>query len=215
MKFLNFSLLALAAFAASAATMGCAADGQDDSGTSEGNLVLEGEPMPPPLAWIEAGTFTLRDVEPDPFTGAVRATLKITGTGVATVTEDRTDCEIAIGLPGVPEDCTHQVRSYNIVASGGSCGVRVYTSFGATGNRSIKITDYRDATCADSVAPIVVEETRSGVTNTKYGTPEAPNYTCPAPGYLDCMPGKFVPAACDGDYLSWIEGHCPSVKVVW
>lgn len=71
------------------------------------------------------------------------------------------------------------VRSFRLKNQNGSCGIKTYTASKRVtgGRRSIKISDYRAATCAISIAPIVVEETLvDGSTNTLYAssTPTPP-----------------------------------------
>ena len=51
----------------------------------------------------------------------------------------------------------------------------------------------------------------------QYYPPELPPKTCPSTPYVNCMPRipKQTQPMCSPEYLQWMEGHCPGVKVVY
>jgi hypothetical protein len=42
-------------------------------------------------------------------------------------------------------------------------------------------------------------------------------YSCPKNTYINCMPPvrKDMRIMCSPEYLKWVEGHCPGIKVVY
>jgi hypothetical protein len=73
-------------------------------------------------------------------------------------------------------------RTFQLDLDLGPCGVRTYR--GESGDRSVKISDYRLATCVRVVSQLVVEETSKsgGWTTTKYAAADEP-----ASGPIVCL----------------------------
>jgi hypothetical protein len=179
-------LIGLSGLVAILSTVACSsapADGDDT--TDEGALRV---------VRIEPGTFKLYQ-EPNHVREPgcdVHVALELARTAQGSVAR----LERAIGGPCalmiLPEK-----RQFRLHQASGSCGAKIYTgTTHANGTeRSIKISDYRSATCAHPIASLVVEETDAdGSTKTLYpGVEDAPE-----PG----TPGvwlTYIPKQCGGN----------------
>jgi hypothetical protein len=164
-------LLGILAVGLSSLTMACAGQ-TDDETTTEGALLPhggdpEGEPVfpEPAVPKVTAGKFKLydkanADVNPQ---CDLYAALDITSqgaTGNAHIENSVAGpCAATVRIDGDPRD-------YAVSASNGVCGTKIYNA--TAGSRSVKIFDYRLATCVDVASAIVVEETVEGKLTTFY-----------------------------------------------
>lgn len=117
-------------------------------------------------------------------------------------------------------------RTYRLRLAGTDCGTRIYAgSVTKKGKKySVKITDNRTRLCENVVAAaVIVEETVPGfpgaITTTKYSHDGQPvtgpgGLVCPAPGYVNCMPGPNVRLSnlCAAENRRWVSANCPGVS---
>lgn len=117
-------------------------------------------------------------------------------------------------------------RTYRLRLAGTDCGTRIYAgSVTKKGQKfAVKITDNRTRLCENVVAAaVIVEETVPGfpgaITTAKYSLDGQPltgpgGITCPAPGYVNCMPGPNVRLSnlCAPENRSWVTSNCPGVS---
>jgi hypothetical protein len=165
------SLLSVGLLAVSSLTTACAGQTEDET-TTEGALLphggdQEGGPVfpEPAVPKVTPGKFKLYDkanAEVNPQCD-LYAALDITSqgaTGNAHIENSVAGaCAATVRIDGDPRD-------YAVSASNGACGTKIYSA--AAGSRSVKIYDYRLATCVDVASAIVVEETVDGKLTTSY-----------------------------------------------
>ncbi len=173
-----FALLLCSAVACSASPED--ASGADDEGTSTEDALRSGPSITP-------GSFKLYPDANHPVTPGcdLFTSLDITKApgGATAKLENRVGgmCKIAVNA---------DLRSFRLKNQNGSCGIKTYTASKRVtgGRRSIKISDYRAATCALSVASIIVEETLvDGSTHTLYAS-STPTPPPPAEQWLTVSP---------------------------
>jgi hypothetical protein len=184
----KFSALCLVVAAFAGLTTACSGANEGDENASEGALVApEGKPIAPPQPLVDSGKFRL---SANPPSGPAPApaffeTLEIGGQGTTGIAVLRSECLVCAGTEGEPVvagvpggiidpiSSSHQYS--NLTVTLGSCGTKIYS--GTNGNDSVKITDYRQATCVDVASDIFVEETIGGARKERYGVEQ---FTAPA-----------------------------------
>ena len=70
---------------------------------------------------------------------------------------------------------------------------------------------------ADPDQPMTASGDRNGTVRQAVEPSKTTRYTCPSKQYINCMPPmeKSRQDLCNHEYLQWVKGHCPGVKVVY
>lgn len=217
MKLRALFLLASAALAASSAA--CTADTSEPSSGDESDDVSVDEAN---AAKVTPGTFKLySQPRATPNAGCdvhTRLTFEAAYYSTAKIEEALSGfCELYV---------EPNPRTYRLRLAGTDCGTRIYAgSVTKKGQKyAVKITDNRTRLCENVVAAaVIVEETVPGfpgaITTTKYSLDGQPltgpgGIVCPAPGYVNCMPGPNVRLSnlCAAENRSWVTANCPGVS---
>jgi len=70
---------------------------------------------------------------------------------------------------------------------------------------------------ADAAQPMTASGERTGTVRQAVEPSHTRNYVCPSKQYINCMPPieKSRRDQCNPEFLQWVKGHCPGVKVVY
>ncbi len=130
---------------------------------------------------------------------------------LAEKTERKTNGDVIIIMEYLRKDSIYPIYSYIFIKN--TSVIKVSSYLPSTKNCTGKINGVDCGAQEDSVGLKTIGQELVGILSTFEFTDTSTSYTCPASGYVDCMPSPDGPKpSCTKEAMEWYKTNCPDFQ---